>query len=136
MVQSTHITMLYLLTFTSTTSFSNNLAMQGGATTANLFSTLIFDGSISFTNNGYSNSRYLETETTLSIIPHTTVVGKHETFDFVALKLPRPFIQREKCFFQLPNQNLSNGIDDVQLVFKNNSAIVAGSVLFGGVIDR
>ena len=49
-----------VLTFTSTTSFSNNLAMQGGATMANLFSTLIFDGSISFTNNGYSDSRYLE----------------------------------------------------------------------------
>ena len=37
--------------------------------------------------------------------------------------------------FQLPGQNLSNGID-VQLAFKNNSADVAGSVLYGGVIDN
>ena len=41
----------------------------------------------------------------------------------------------EKCFFQLPGQNLPNGID-AQLVFKNNSADVAGSVLYGGTIDN
>ena len=39
------------------------------------------------------------------------------------------------CFFQLPGQNLSNGID-VQLDFKNNSATDAGSVLYGGSIDN
>ena len=37
------------------------------------------------------------------------------------------------CFFQLPGQNLSNGID-TQLVFRDNSA-GAGSVLYGGGID-
>ena len=40
-----------------------------------------------------------------------------------------------KCFFQLPGQSQSNGID-VQLVFKNNSAKTAGSVLHGGAIDK
>ena len=40
-----------------------------------------------------------------------------------------------KCFFQLPGQSQSNGID-VQLVFKNNSAETAGSVLHGGAIDK
>ena len=46
-----------------------------------------------------------------------------------------PYGPKEECFFQLPGQNLSNGID-VQLVFKNNSADVAGSVLYGGAIDN
>ena len=40
-----------------------------------------------------------------------------------------------KCFFQLLGQSQSNGID-VQLVFKNNSAETAGSVLYGGAIDQ
>ena len=44
-------------------------------------------------------------------------------------------LQKQKCFFQLPGQNLSNGID-VQLVFTNNFADVAGSVLYGGAIDN
>ena len=42
---------------------------------------------------------------------------------------------KEECFFQLPGQNLSNGTD-VQLVVKNSSADVAGSVLFGGAVDN
>ena len=46
-----------------------------------------------------------------------------------------PYVPREECFFQLRGQNLSSGID-VQLVFKNNSADVAGSVLYGGAIDH
>jgi len=41
--------------------------------------------------------------------------------------------KKGECFFQLPGQNLSNGID-AQLVFKDNSAD-AGSVLYGGAID-
>ena len=45
------------------------------------------------------------------------------------------FVPEEECFFQLPGQNLSDGID-VQLVFKNNSAYDAGSVLYGGTIDN
>ena len=45
-----------------------------------------------------------------------------------------PYRPREECFFQLPGQNMSNGID-IKLVFNNNSADVAGSVLYGGTID-
>ena len=41
-------------------------------------------------------------------------------------------VPQEKCFFQLPGQNLST----VQLVFKNNFADDAGSVLYGGAIDN
>ena len=44
-------------------------------------------------------------------------------------------VPKEKCFFQLPGQNLSNGVD-VQFVFKSNSADAAGSMLFGGAIDN
>ena len=45
-----------------------------------------------------------------------------------------PHEAEQECFFQLPGQNLSNGID-VQLVFKNNFAYT-GSVLYGGAIDN
>ena len=44
-------------------------------------------------------------------------------------------IPREECFFQLPGQKLSSGLD-VQLVFKNNSAGDAGRVVYGGAIDN
>ena len=44
-------------------------------------------------------------------------------------------VPKEQCFFQLPGQNRSNRID-VRLVFRNNSADVAGSVLYGGTIDN
>jgi len=44
-------------------------------------------------------------------------------------------IPKEKCFFQLSGQNTSTGID-AKLVFKNNSAAITGSVLFGGAIDN
>ena len=44
-------------------------------------------------------------------------------------------IAKQECFFQLSGQNLSNGID-VQLVFKNNSADAAGSMLYGGGVDN
>ena len=46
-----------------------------------------------------------------------------------------PYVPKEECFFQLPGQNLSNSID-VKLIFKNNSADGAGSVLYGGAIDH
>ena len=45
------------------------------------------------------------------------------------------YIPKQDCFFQLPGQNLSNGAD-VRLIFKNNLADVAGSVLYGGAVDN
>ena len=44
-------------------------------------------------------------------------------------------IPQQRCFFQLPGQNLSNNID-VKFIFRNNSADAAGSVLYGGAIDN
>ena len=42
------------LSFAGTSSFSSNSALQGGAISANVNSTLTFSGNISFTNNGYN----------------------------------------------------------------------------------
>ena len=42
-------------------------------------------------------------------------------------------IPKEECFFQLPGQNIKR--IDIKLVFKNNSADTAGSVLYGGAVD-
>ena len=44
------------------------------------------------------------------------------------------YSKKRICIFQLPGHNLSNDIS-TQLVFKNNSADIAGSVLYGGEID-
>jgi len=43
--------------------------------------------------------------------------------------------EKGECFFQLPGQNLSNGID-AKFIFKDNSAAHTGSVLYGGAIDH
>ena len=45
------------------------------------------------------------------------------------------YMAKEECFFQPTGQNLSSG-SDAQLIFKNNSAGVAGNVIFGGVVDN
>ena len=150
-----------IITFTGTISFISNSAMQGGAISANRNSKLTFDGNISYTNNGHDNTNadngvshggaiYLALNSTFSLLPHTTVywVNNHATLggaiyvsDTNPLIYCTPiaqfivaYVPREECFFQLPGQNLFNGID-VNLFFKNNSADNAGSVLYGGTID-
>ena len=85
---------------------------------------------------------YLTFSSNFSLMPDTTVYwdnnhasleGAIYVFDASTLvyctKLKiATVIASEQCFFQLPGQNLSNS-SDVQLVFKNNSADYAGSVL-------
>ena len=44
------------------------------------------------------------------------------------------YIPKEDCFFQLSDQDLLNA--NIQLVFVNNSADIAGSVLYGGAVDN
>ena len=67
--------------------------------------------------------------------------NNHATFGGAIYVQCQPFkllytlAPKEECFFQLRGQNLSNGFD-VQLFFKNNSAKIAGSVLYGGAIDN
>ena len=140
------------LSFTGTTIFSSNSAMQGGAISAHRNSTLTFNGSISFTNNGHDTqdsrggAMYLASSSTLSILPHTTVSWEDNHANLggaIYVSDVNPFIYctqfanymhihtltNKRCFLQLP------GID-VQLVFKNNFADDAGSVLYGGAIDN
>ena len=141
--------------FTGTSSFSNNSAMQGGAISANSYNTLTFNGNISFTNNGHNirdargGAMHLAIDSTFFVLPHTIVYWENNYANlggaiyvltanpFISCKMTQiaTFIPREKCFFQLPSQNLSSGLD-VQLIFKNNSADAAGSVLYGGAIDN
>ena len=140
------------LSFTGTSSFINNSAINGGAIFANVYSTLIFDGSIGFNNNGKhinGNSRggamYLAFCSTFSILLNTTthLENNHASLGgaiYVYNHNPLIYctqiatsIQRKKCFFQVSTVSLLSGI---QIVFKNNSADIAGSVLYGGAIDK
>ena len=141
--------------FTGTSSFISNSAIQGGAICANSYITLTFNGNINFTNNGHNlrDSRggaiYLAIDSTFSVLPHTIVYWENNYANlggaiyvvianpFVYCKITQiaTFIPKEKCFFQLPGQNRSSGLD-VQFVSKNNSADAPGSVLYGGAIDN
>ena len=117
----------------TTVYWENNRAYHGGAICINdNFGSDIGGGEFQYTS-------------TISTSPDTTVYWENNHGNlggaiFVDDSL-NPFIyctQVEKstneCFFQLPSQNLSSGIDS-QFVFKNNSADAAGSVLYGGAID-
>ena len=149
-----------VLSFNGTTYFINNSALVGGAIFTRINNTLTINGTICFTNNGhygegvnlmngynFGGGVFMGLKSTFSILPNTTVYweNNHATLGgaiYVADVSPAsyctslgPYVPRQECFFQLPGQNLSSGID-VQLVFKNNTADAAGSVLYGGAIDN
>ena len=139
------------LDITGTSSFISNSAVQGGAISANVNSTLTFDGSITFTNNGHNSGDSrggaldLAISSTFSIFPHTTVCWQNNhahlggaiyVFNanpFIHCTMNRfsNFLPRETCFFQLLGQNANDSF-----VFENNSAEAAGSVLYGGTVDN
>ena len=140
--------------FSGTSNFTNNSASGGGAIATNANSSLTFNGTVQFINNGHYWGRassgggvYMGINCTVSILPYTTVYWENNsaTFggaiyvqDVSPLSYCTQLVQyapKEKCFFQLPGQNLSCGID-VKLYFKNNSADIAGSVLYGGAVDQ
>ena len=141
------------LVFTGNSSFNSNSAVQGGAISAEHDSTLTFDGNVSFTNNGHNTgdsrggAMYLAIGSTSSILPHTTVYWKNNHANLGgAIFVPDvstliycteivPYISRVECFFKFPSQNPFSSLD-IQLIFKNNSANNAGSVLYGGAIDN
>ena len=147
------------LNFSGTSNFVNNSAARGGAICTSINNALTFNGTIYFTNNGHSGGEvhtlngytsggvYIGIKSTISILPHTTVYWEknHATHGgaiYVQDASPTSYctqvssyLPKEECFFQLPGQNLSNGID-VQLLFKNNYADDAGSVLYGGAIHN
>ena len=140
------------LILSGTSNINSNSGEQGGAIFA-LNAILRLNGTVSFTNNkvnsygdGTGGGVYLY-NSTVSILSNTTVYWEHNHAILGGAiyvdNSANPFIyctQVEKCtpnecFFQLPGQNLSSGLN-VQLVFKNNSADDAGSVLYGGDIDN
>ena len=136
------------LSFTGTSSFTNNSAHYGGGAifaTGNTNS-LSFIGTSNFTNNSATEvggGVFLE-NSTLSISSNTMVYWESNrarsggaiyfVVSFYCTLDTHTCPTKDECFFQLPGQNLSNGID-AQFVFKDNSAD-AGSVLYGGAIDN
>ena len=109
-----------------------------------IYTTLSLNGTYNFISNSakeMGGGVYIGMNASFSIPPNTTVYweNNHATLGgaiFVKdTNLCNPYVSKEECFFQLPGQNLSTTID-VQLVFKNNSADAAGSVLYGGAIDN
>ena len=147
---------LTILNFSGTSNFVNNSALAGGAIFANINSTLTFNEIVYFTNNGHYKGGVdiqkgggvcLGLKCTFSTLPHTTVYWKnnhatlggaiyaYDTSPISYCTPLAPYVPKQECFFQLPDQNLSNGMD-VQLIFKNNTADAAGSVLYGGAVDN
>ena len=145
-----------LLSFSGTTNFINNSAYYSGGAIYADESKLSFNGTVNFINNICSvdvnedaagGGVYIGLQSTFSILPNTTMYWENNHARFggaIYVEDASPIasyctwgssVPKEECFFQLPGQNLSNGID-VRLVFKNNSADVAGSVLYGGAIDN
>ena len=132
-----------ILAISGTSSFSRNLAIQGGAISALFNTTLVLDGTISFTNNGHDVDKdefsyggaLAFFKSTLSLVLNATVRLENNHASFGGAISVFDTCMEEKCFFQLPGQNLSNYIN-AQLFFKNNSADAAGSVLYGGTIDN
>ena len=135
------------VSFSGTSNLNGNFAMQGGAIYAR-YSTLIFNGTITFSNNenDFKGGAVSLENSTFSLLPDTIasweknradvggaiyVEDKYNSFIYC----PHFHQAKHDCFFQLPGQNLSNDIN-VQLVFRNNVADTAGSVLYGGAIDK
>ena len=145
------------LSFSGTSSFSSNSAEKGGAIYAKHDSILILNENMSFINDGHDTDKlrdsrggalYLAFNSHFSILPNTTIcwMNNHaklggaiyvfNVYPFIYCTEIAPYIPMEKCFFQFPAQYLAHGIDSVKLIFKNNSADAAGSVLYGGAIDH
>ena len=151
-----------VLSFNGINNFINNSAEWGGAIHTLFMNTLTFNGTIYFANNGHHGGRvntntqytygggmYLGVKCTFSTLPNTSVYWENNHASLggaIYVQDASPishcwtlamFVPKAECFFQLqlPGHNLSNGIN-VQLVFKNNFADVAGSVLYGGAIDH
>ena len=142
------------LNFTGTSNFINNSAVHdsGGAIFAGENASLSINGTSNFINNSADAGRgggvFLLTST-LFISSNTTVYwesnqalfggaiyveGKQYTNPLLYCIQMYSNTTKGECFFQLPGQNLSNGID-AQFIFKDNSAY-AGSMLYGGAIDN
>ena len=122
------------LSFTGTSNFIGNSAMQGGAISAILYSKLTFNGNISFNNNGHNigdsrgGAMYLAIHSTIYILPHTTLYWENNyahlggaiyvsDVDLYVYNASYPFIycnqitaylniSKEECFFQIPDLHI------------------------------
>ena len=138
------------LSFVGSSNFINNSAASGGAIYVRNNISLSLTGTMNFIDNsapdGKGGGLYMS-DSSFSVLPNTTVCWENNHASLGGAiyidDQSNPFIycsnthiqaKMDTCFFQLPGQNLSNGID-VQFVFKDNSAD-AGSVLYGGAIDN
>ena len=129
------------VSFSGTSNFISNVANFGGKIYTS--GGTIYTSDFTYGGGGV----YIGLKCSFSILPNTCVYWEnnhaaHGGAIYVVDASPlsyctrlAKYVPKEECFFQLPGQNLSNGID-VQLVFKNNSADAAGSVLYGGAIDN
>jgi len=139
------------LSFTGISNFINNIGDFGGAICAGDNTSISFNGTSNFINNSaeWGGGVYLA-NSTLSILSNTTVYWENNQAAFGGaiyvedIQYSNPLLYctqlytsrtQDECFFQLPGQNLSNGVD-AQFIFKDNSAYNAGSVLYGGAIDH
>ena len=151
-----------VFSFSGTNTFINNSAPEfGGAICADTKSRLMFKGTIKFTNNGHSRGEidilngnttcgggvYMGLQSTFSILPNTAVyweknhanlggaiyVVDASPLSYCAASVAR-HVPKEECFFQIHDQNLSS--INSQLVFMNNTADAAGSVLYGSAVDN
>ena len=139
-----------IVSFNRISNFNNNTAGADGVAIHALDNAAVyFNGSNNFFNNlaEKGGALYLN-KSTFSILPNATVLWENnhakrggaiyvddQSNPFVYCTQANICTRKDICFFQLPGQNLSNHIN-VQLVFKNNSADDAGSVLYGGAIDN
>ena len=136
------------LSFSGTSNFTYNSVDLGSTIHASDHTSLSFTGTSNFINNSaHYGGGVLLWKTTFSISSNTTVHWEknHAWFGGAICVMDNaPLVYctqletcttKYGCFFQLPGQNLSNGID-TQFVFRDNSAEVAGSVLYGGAIDH
>ena len=132
------------LNLTGTSSFTNNSADYGGAIAASYNTALNFTGNSNFINNSADDGGGVFLLNSTLSISNTIVYWESNharsggaiyfQVSFYCTLDAHTCTTKGECFFQLPGQNLSNGID-AQFVFKDNSAD-AGSVLYGGAIDN
>ena len=149
-----HVASNTLLSFSGVSIFDNNSAISGGAIHAVDNCELNFNGISNFSSNTaiQGGAIYMGINSSFSSLPNNLAVyweSNHAKLGgAIYIDDDRPLsycnqlqylidtnIPKEKCFFQLSGQNISKGID-AKLVFKNNSAAITGSVLFGGAIDN
>ena len=138
-----------VINFHGLNNFISNSAIQcGGAIYTDNNSTLTFNGTTNFTNNGgqtaYGGGLCMGLNSSFYILPNTTVYWEKNRASvggaiYVNDAIPlsyctsvATYVPQENCFFQLKNLFRV----DVRLVFNNNYADVARSVLYGGAIDN